>query len=70
MLTRTEKYLRRQRSSTEITYTFKFPPGHRPPVSFWMFEDTDPTCKDAPQRRPTGIQDGAFSVALPLMFGC
>jgi len=48
MLARTEKYLRRQRGPTEITFALKFPPGHRPPVSFWMFEDTDPTYKDAP----------------------
>ena len=36
ILTRTERSLRYQGSPTEITYAFKFPPGHRPPASFWI----------------------------------
>ena len=30
ILARTEKHLRHQGGPTEITYPFKFPPGHRP----------------------------------------
>jgi len=36
ILAQTEKYLRRQQCSTEIIHAFKFPAGHRPPVSFRM----------------------------------
>ena len=36
ILARTQKYLRRQRGPTQITYAFKLPPGHRPPFSFWI----------------------------------
>ena len=36
ILARTEKYLQHQRDPTEILYAFKLPPGHRPPLSFWI----------------------------------
>jgi len=75
ILARTEKYLRCQKSLAEITYTFEPPPGHQPPVCFWIrgrgdFEGTDSTCKNAPQRRPADIRNGAFFTTLSLIFGC
>ena len=36
ILARTEEHLRHQGGPTEITYAFKFPPGHRTPVGFWI----------------------------------
>jgi len=36
ILARAEEHLRHQGNPTEVTYTFKFPPGHRPPIDFWI----------------------------------
>ena len=36
ILARTQKHLRHQGGPTEIPYAFKFPPGHRTPVGFWI----------------------------------
>jgi len=36
ILARTQKHLRCQGGPTEIPYAFKFPPGHRTPVGFWI----------------------------------
>jgi len=66
ILARTEKHLRHQ-GHTEIPYAFEFPPVSFRTRAFGDFED--PTCKNAPQRRPPDIQDRAFLMTLSPCLG-